>query len=124
MVALLRFGLYPQAFYPQLSIIAACALAAPYNGESAGMGSIAGEAAGKKNAQDENGLLEFCRTPRTRSEIIEREPVSRLSQGCVRKRIPPLVMLYCTVRRYASLIREQRKHQVPLDVLLCPQAHI
>lgn len=35
------------------------------------MGSIAGEAAERENAQDEKGLLEFCRTPQTRSKIIE-----------------------------------------------------
>lgn len=61
-----------------------------YNGESAAMGSIAGEVAERKNAQDEKGLLEFCRTPRTRSEIIEYLDIAS-GQYALRRYLDPLV---------------------------------
>lgn len=42
-----------------------------YNGEKAAVKSAVGEGAERKNILEGKGLLEFCRTPRTRSEIIE-----------------------------------------------------
>ena len=61
-----------------------------YNGEQAAMGSAVGELAERKNAQDEKGLLEFCRTPRTRSEIIEYLDIAS-GQYALRRYLDPLV---------------------------------
>jgi len=61
-----------------------------YNGEQAAMGSVAGETVERKNVQDEKGLLEFCRTPRTRSEIIEYLDIAS-GQYALRRYLDPLV---------------------------------
>ena len=49
-----------------------------------------GEIAERKNAQDEKGLLECCRTPRTRSEIIEYLDIAS-GQYALRRYLDPLV---------------------------------
>ena len=41
-----------------------------YNGEHGAAGSVGDEDVKQANVQDEKGLLKFCRTPRSRSEII------------------------------------------------------
>ena len=61
-----------------------------YNGEKAAIESNAGVAAEKENVQDEKGLLEFCRTPRTRSEIIEYLDIAS-GQYALRRYLDPLV---------------------------------
>lgn len=61
-----------------------------YNGEQAVMGGVAGKATERKNAQDEKGLLEFCRIPRTRSEIIEYLDIAS-GQYALRRYLDPLV---------------------------------
>lgn len=61
-----------------------------YNGEQAAMESVAGESAERKSVQDEKGLLEFCRTPRTRSEIIEYLDIAS-GQYALRRYLDPLV---------------------------------
>lgn len=61
-----------------------------YNGEQAAIGSVAGEATERKNTQDEKGLLEFCRIPRTRSEIIEYLDIAS-GQYALRRYLDPLV---------------------------------
>lgn len=61
-----------------------------YNGEKAAIESTADEAAEKENVQDEKGLLEFCRTPRTRSEIIEYLDIAS-GQYALRRYLDPLV---------------------------------
>ena len=61
-----------------------------YNGERSAMENDTGEIAERKNAQDEKGLLEFCRTPRTRSEIIEYLDIAS-GQYALRRYLDPLV---------------------------------
>jgi ATP-dependent DNA helicase RecG len=61
-----------------------------YNGEEATMESAVNEAIERKNTQDEKGLLGFCRTPRTRSEIIEYLGIAS-GQYALRRYLDPLV---------------------------------
>ena len=61
-----------------------------YNGERSAMENDTGEIAERKNAQDEKGLLEFCRTPRTRSESIEYLDIAS-GQYALRRYLDPLV---------------------------------
>ena len=61
-----------------------------YNGERSAMENDTGEIAERKNVQDEKGLLEFCRTPRTRSEIIEYLDIAS-GQYALRRYLDPLV---------------------------------
>jgi ATP-dependent DNA helicase RecG len=61
-----------------------------YNGEKAAMESAVSETVERKNVQDEKGLLEFCRTPRTRGEIIEYLDIAS-GQYALRRYLDPLV---------------------------------
>lgn len=61
-----------------------------YNGEQAATESIADDFAERKHAQDEKGLLEFCRTPRSRGEIIAYLDIAS-GQYALRRYLDPLV---------------------------------
>jgi ATP-dependent DNA helicase RecG len=61
-----------------------------YNGEKTVVESAVSEAVERKDVQDEKGLLEFCRTPRTRSEIIEYLDIAS-GQYALRRYLDPLV---------------------------------
>ena len=61
-----------------------------YNGEHGAAGSVGDEDAEEANVQDEKGLLKFCRTPRSRSEIIAYLNIAS-GQYALRRYLDPLV---------------------------------
>lgn len=61
-----------------------------YNGEHGAAGSVGDEDVKQANVQDEKGLLKFCRTPRSRSEIIAYLNIAS-GQYALRRYLDPLV---------------------------------
>ena len=61
-----------------------------YNGEHGAAGSVGDEDVKEANVQDEKGLLKFCRTPRSRSEIIAYLNIAS-GQYALRRYLDPLV---------------------------------
>ena len=61
-----------------------------YNGEHGAAGSVGNEDVKQGNVQDEKGLLKFCRTPRSRSEIIAYLNIAS-GQYALRRYLDPLV---------------------------------
>ena len=61
-----------------------------YNGEHGAAGSVGNEDVKQDNVQDEKGLLKFCRTPRSRSEIIAYLNIAS-GQYALRRYLDPLV---------------------------------
>ena len=61
-----------------------------YNREQSSTQDASNEVTEKRNVQDKKGLLEFCRTPRTRSEIIDYLGIAS-DQYALRRYLDPLL---------------------------------